>query len=207
MPGGAVLGPGGGILQRRHDADAALMAGADEMQNVLAKSRLILGVSGVVEKNADLVEVEPPGVVHVALGLRRVVGQPVFRMANGGCGLVVEPAPPRKGAAQGAPQPKRLRYGVRTVAGRLRPARRPYCPPLNFGSTDGASMYTDQCQRLRNRIQDSKEKPDENDCGFIDGNDLLPHGWVRDGGETAPRLQLYQGGLLSGRLEEFTGHH
>src|ERR1019366_8974776 len=84
--------PGGGILQRGHDADAALMAGADEMQKVLAKSRLILGVSGVVEKNADLVEVEPPGVVHVALGLSRVVGQPVFRMADGGCGLVVEPA-------------------------------------------------------------------------------------------------------------------
>src|ERR1035437_6551528 len=88
----AVLGPGGGILQRGHDADAALMAGADEMQKVLAKSRLIFGVSGVVEKNADLGEVDPPGVVHVAIGLSRVVGQPVFRMANGGCRLVVESA-------------------------------------------------------------------------------------------------------------------
>src|ERR1035437_5323174 len=89
--------------------------------------------------------------------------------------------PPRMGAAHRAPQPER--------------------------QVHGAAMYTDQCQRLRNRIQDSKEKPDENECGFIDAHDLLPHGWVRDGGETAPRLQLYQGGLLSGQLEKFTGHH
>ncbi len=39
------------------------------------------------------------------------------------------------------------------------------CRPLNFESTNGATVYTDQFYGLQNRIQDSKEKLNENQCG------------------------------------------
>ena len=62
------------------------------MDQVFAKRRLIPEVSGVAEKNADLVEIEPFGEVHVTFRLSRVVQQPVLIVANGGCGFIVESA-------------------------------------------------------------------------------------------------------------------
>ena len=85
-----VRGPCAGILKRGHDADAVFAANADEIHEVRAKRGLVCKVGGIAEKNANLIQIEPPGVIHVARRFRRTILKPHFVVADGGRGFIIK---------------------------------------------------------------------------------------------------------------------
>ena len=82
------------VLHGRHHAHATRMRGTHKVAEVLSQSLLVSLPRRVRDKDSDLIQLEPRGIIQISFRDRRVVLKPKFGVADGLGGLVIESSYP-----------------------------------------------------------------------------------------------------------------